>query len=274
MTILPGGIGASSGDTLVTTGVLFTSGDVYYVDSETGSDANGGKSRLDPKATLSSAVSAAFAGDMIVLLSTHAETLTAALAISKTLVIVGEGASSGLPTVKFTLNAAAANLFNITGDGVELRNIFFEEESKSCSAARILVNADRVTMHGCYFQIDGNLTPACVSLYTNAADIFLENCTFVSTSAAQSDPADNDPPSSAVSSENAITGLRIKGCVFDGGSIGFSGYALDLSDSAITDLRVEGMSLLRGADVSINASSTGYVQTPTVTGSSRVEGMY
>jgi hypothetical protein len=273
MTILPNGIGAASGVSLVTSGVLFTSGDIYYVSSVLGDDANSGKSDKDPKATFSSAYAASSAGDMMVLMTNHAETLTAAITISKRLTIVGCGQLSGLPTVKFTNNQAAGQLFTITTTGVEFRSIWFEEDAQANSAVKISTNQARTYFEDCYFQIDGNSNAACVQVNTGASDSCFRNCTFVSTSLAQDDPTNNDPPTTAVEITAVMNGMRLQGCVFDGGQVGFSDYALKGTAGAITNFRALDISLLRGADIAVTSSSTGYIHVTTSTGSTRVEGI-
>lgn len=266
--VYPDGLGGSSGDSLATAGGLhITDGlGVYFVDSATGNDSNAGTDRAQPKATLASAITAASDDEFIVLLDGHAETLTAEQAIAERLTIIGEGSSGGKPTVKFTMNSATAQMFNVTGTNVEFRNIFFEEQSQANSGSLISVNAGRFAMIGCYLEADGNSDAECVLLTGSAEEFWLESCTFVSTGTSVT-----DVPENAVRVSGAVADCTIRDCIFDGGTYGWeSGRAYD-ETAAVTRLRATGISLLRGASMRINASTVGYVQAGTRTGGARVE---
>src|SRR5688572_8640882 len=106
MKSFPSGIGASTGDSLLTAANLHITGDVWYVDSATGVDgASLGKQRLAPLDTLAQAVTNASDGDAIVFLAGHTETLTAVQTISKKLLLASEGAGIG-SMAAFTRNIA------------------------------------------------------------------------------------------------------------------------------------------------------------------------
>ena len=115
--------------------------------------------------------------------------------------------------------------------------------------------------------MDANDNAAGLQLNTGAGDIFLRNCTLISTQAANASPASNDPPSIGLEVTAAMSDLRLEGCVFDGGTIGFADpYALKASAAAVTRLRGVNMSFLRGADYTLNSSTTGYINVQTSTG--------
>lgn len=263
---LPNGVGASLGDALVLAKPLAMSGIPLYVSSVLGDDGNSGVSRKDPKATAGSAVTAASAGDWIVLAADHDETLTSALNISKALTIVGEGSSSGLPTAKFTNNQAAAALFTIGATDVQLVNIFFEEQDQACSVALITCAVARFLMRGCYFQADGNSNAAQLQFNTGAGDVQVDSTTFISTSTAQATASNNDPPQIGIEVTAAMSDLRMTGTVFDGGTIGWADNALKASAAAVTRLRGLQMSFINGADYDLHASTTGYLNPATSTG--------
>jgi hypothetical protein len=257
---------------------MYTSGVVYYVSSSLGSDANGGLSRLDPKATLASAVTAseALGGlNIITLMDGHAETLTAVQDIAAAVTIVGEGRSDGKPTVKLTNNQAAGIMIdvNASGNDVEFRNIWIEEDAQANSAVRVRTDLARTSFIDCYFECDGNSNAACLQVNTGASALYLKNCTFISTSAAQAAPASNDPPTIALEITAAVAGVKMEGCVFSGGNIGFSDYALKATAAAITNVRIETLSQLLGADVGFHGSSTGFIMPTTTTGACRTDGI-
>jgi hypothetical protein len=121
-------------------------------------------------------------------------------------------------------------------------------------------------MRDCYVEcgaFDGGFT---VSLGGGADTFRLYRCTFVSTATSGGGP----PPAAAVRNTLAVADLDIIDCVFDGGTYGWQyATALDLSPAAITRLRIENLTLLRGADYDINASTTGYVNVQSASGGIR-----
>lgn len=262
-TSLIDGIGAILGDRLALESPLIISGNVWYVLYSTGVDAASpaGRERLKPLKTLAQAVTNAAAGDIIVLLAGHAETLTAAQSLAKALTIIGEGTAGAASTATFTRNAAAASLFTCSIAGVEIRNVTFAASSQSTATARIVVSAGPCRFSGCYFQGNANDIGSWVSL--TAGSVRFDGCTFVSTSITT-------PPEEAIGSATAISDVEITDCVFDGGTVGFAnGYAIENITNAITRLRMEGVSLLRGADIALLSTTTGYVNV-TATGGGKV----
>lgn len=257
MPVHPNGLGQSLGDSLVVVGgPIYTTGKVWYVDSTVGSNSYDGRSDKRPLATLAQAQTNASNGDIIVLLADHAETYTSALTITKELVIAGAGSSSGNPTVTFTNNQSGGYLFNITADNVELRNIWFEEESQSNSFPTIASSGDNLRMVGCYMQLDENTAHAGVQLDQAAGEVaFIHNCTFVSTAAAI-----GSVPDTAIFKQGAGY-LRMVGVTLDGGSYGFEGgYAYDEDQGAGGETVVDQITLLRGADMRLHTSTVGFVQ--------------
>ena len=268
---LPNGLGDFiHGDTLGTTSPLQCSGNVWYVDSDNGTDAASpaGLNASRPLDTLAQAISNAAAHDIIVLLGTHNELLTSAVTINKTLTIIGAEALDGLPSARLRrTGGAAVSLLSITAEGVELRNIRFPVTQTSAVATeRIAFAAEGCRMVGCYVESGEYDTGPAVLLGAGTCDHFeARNCDFASTS-------ETTPPESLFKTAGAVAGLTLRSCSFSGGSEGFSNpYAVDLSAAAITRLRVEALNLELGADVKVHASSTGYVQTERATGSSRVD---
>lgn len=122
-------------------GSLFTTGKVWYVSSTKGSAGNVGTDPDFPLATLAGAQSAATAsvGDIVVVLPGHAETLTAALTLSKAGVsYIGLGVGLNRPTI--TVNGAIDGI-NITGANVSLNNFVFPAPGTDDQTADINVAA-------------------------------------------------------------------------------------------------------------------------------------
>lgn len=265
MPVYQTGLGETLGDSLVTTSNLYVGGTVLYV-HHTGSDSYAGTSRQAPKATIGSAVTASASGSLIVCLDGHTETLTGAVTLSNaSTVIVGAGQSSGKPTVKFTNNQAAAAAFVLSGTGCELRNIWLEEESQANSSTRITMSGLFTRLVGCYIESNGNSDAYDVTVSNSYVSI--RNNTFISTATAAS-----SLPVGCITG-TSISHIEVDGNTFDGGSYGYSGYALRLV-TAIAGLKGLDNSLLRDVDTTKPAvgADDGYIAFSTASGASQIEG--
>lgn len=230
------------------------SGQVWYVSSTSGTDDAGwGTDRQKPLATLAQAQTNAADDDVIVCLSLHAEILTAVLAITKRLTIVGEGGAAGAPSVTFQMNSAAnAILFSSSAISVSFRNIKFKTNLQTSTGARLSITGGAFKMRSCYFECSGTDEAAALSLGSGADNAVLRDNYFVSTATTIA-----DQPESGLKVAAAITNLSMEGNVFDDGTVGFSsGYAFHASTAAITRLEEEDSSYLRGAGQTIHASTT------------------
>lgn len=265
----PNGIGGTApGDSLDLARPLQTTGNVWYVSSLTGTNAASpaGQNREKPLATVAQAITNAVADDIIVFLPGHTETLTASQAVAKSLTFIGEGITGGLPAVSFTWNAAAGNMFNVTAAATEFRNLYFTAGQQNNSGFKIIMNggADDGLVRGCYFACGATDQGAAVILAANRVRI--ESSTFISTATLTS-----AQPLAAIMASGALTGLTMKDVVVSAGTVGFSNYAaVDLTGGTWTRLRLEGISLLLGADMTIPAAATGRVNVQLSTGGSRV----
>jgi len=265
---LPNGIGESLGDSLVTNEPLYMSGDVWYVDSESGSDAGGsaGQDRAAPLATLSQAVTNAADDDIVVLMSTHTEDIASTVTLSKRLTIVGAGQSEGKPTATLRLDDASASLLDVQSDQVQLRNIYFGPTQKAATGHQVEVGDNSsghsdVVIRGCYFELGGNDDAAAVYVHSTNSDVTLRSCTFKNESGSAQ-------AAQALYVETGATHVVLEGVVFDGGSQGFSDYYAAEIDA--TSLYAEEVSCLRGADLKLT-NSNGYAHVGTATGGSRVD---
>jgi hypothetical protein len=131
-------------------GSLFTTGRVFYVSSATGSNGNIGDDPSFPKATLAGAQSAATAssGDIIVVLPGHAETVTAAITLSKAGVsYIGLG--NGLVRPSITGNGTI-DAVDVTGANVTIENFQFPAPGTDDQTADINVSGAGVTIRNTY----------------------------------------------------------------------------------------------------------------------------
>jgi len=265
--VYPNGLGESLADSLAVNAPFYTTGAVWYVSHATGTDAAtpAGQNRTKPLATIGQAYTNATDGDVIVLMDGHTETRTAVLTLAKRLLIIGGGESDGKPTVKLTLDAAAASLFSITAAGVEIRNVWVQENTQTNATARIAVGAARARFKGCYFECGATDTGAAMQIGA-VTTVELEACTFVSTATLRT-----AQPLTAVSFNGTATDVRFRECTFDGGTVGFSAYwAVEGADDAVAGVTFEDCSLLRGADIIVNDDATGWVSGGTATESALI----
>lgn len=269
----PNGIGGTApGDSLDLARPLQTAGNIWYVSSLIGTDAGSpaGQNREKPLATVARAVLSALAGDTIVFLPGHTETLTATQAISATLTLIGEGTVSGKPAVSFIGNSVANDLFSIGAAGCELRNIYFPPNAQTNSSAKVDVLATDLLIKGCYFEQGATDTSTFGAVYIDAASsrFRCENTTFISVATLTS----AQPRAAIMCSAKALSIVTLNNVVVSAGTVGFSNYsAIDLSAAVSMDIRAESLSLLLGADMKLPANATGRVNIQLATGGSRVQ---
>jgi len=179
LTNFPGGL-SSFGIPVMGSGFIpTTTGKYFFVDSNTGSNSNDGRSPDSPLATIDYAIGLCTAnkGDVIVVMPGHAETISAAGGITADVAgisIIGLGVGSNKPTIRFSATAStflisAANvyvanlrvtstidevvkMFSVTAAYVTLDNIE-HFETASCQTIQFLLTsaaADYLTVKNCY----------------------------------------------------------------------------------------------------------------------------
>jgi hypothetical protein len=260
------GVGGTTGAAIALLSPLYTSGDIWYVSSSTGSDAAAprGKERIRPLATLAQACTNAAVGDIIVCLSGHAETLTSGQTFSEAnQLIIGEGSGSTRP--RFTRGADIV-MFNVTAAGVQFNNIYFPATTVASTSSRVKFAGVRNELIGCYFECGTLDNGAALETVTGASQVGITGSNyFVSTSTSTA-----SQPANAITVTNTITDLEIDTLVLDGGSSGWSDpYALKVS-GAITRMRATNVDLLGDSDVTIVTGTTGHFHIRNKTGSPRV----
>lgn len=258
------GLGSTLGDPLILQAAqMWVSSTVYWVDGNdsAASDSNPGTERRAPLATLEHAIGIATAYSIIVLADGHEETLTSSLLVQKDgIVIVGEGKSSGIPTVKLKFDHTSVGIA-LNNEFCEVRNVRFPERVQASTEPKVEAN-NGTTVVGCYFEADEN-SDGAEEIETSGA-VRIKDCTFLSTA---TDPS--EAPGPAVAQNGSF--LAVEGCVFDGGTTGWhKGYALEVTASD-AGLFAENISLLRGADVKVLISTTGWVHVGTSTGAARID---
>lgn len=277
MRILSNGIGVGVGDVLLTNEPLHISGNVWFVDNgDTNANDAASPQGLSPEYPLESlfqAITNATTGDIIVLRSTHDEEWGNTLVLtSKALTIVGEGRTGGAPSARLKCDSGAGELLTLGTVRTQLRNIRFGPGSVAAAYESVVVGsgADGSQIIGCQFEAGDNDT-AAYAVKLASSGVILEDCVFKSVG---TDPT--AAPVGLLATTGALEGIIMKRCSFDNGVSGFSGasgygYAADLSDSALSDLYIESLSLLRGADMKLHSgTSRSIVHVATCTGASKV----
>ena len=265
----PNSIGLGiSGDYLAGLPNLATTGQVWYVDSASGADdvSPRGLSPEYPLATLDQAVTNSATGDIVVLKSTHDETLTAQITMTKRLTIVGLGSSSGVPLACLTNNVAGNNMLEYSSAPWEIRNVRFKEDGASATLAKLKLGTD-CKVDGCLFEVgdDDPQAYAAVEMGTSSA-IHIVDSTFRSVG------TDATTPPGPLITSLVVTDTLIQRCTFSAGITGFygnSGYGVYLN-ATMVNLVLEDLTL-QGCDIYVASASTGRYNVVSSTGSARVE---
>lgn len=258
----PSGIGQTLGDSLVTGRPLVSSYTAYFVNSVGGDDTNNtGLDANNPFATLSKAVSAAATATVtpiIVLMSGHTETMTSTVTPSVGTIIVGGGASGGLPTVKLKMNASNTIMLTCSAAGVQVRNVWFQSNVQASNVARVKFTGINGFISGCYFECGQLDNAAGLEFGTGGSGGISQSCTFISTAALTT-----GKPTSGLLVSAALTDIAVLAGSFSDGVFGFTTNAFHTT-ATITRLRAD-FALLLGANASLG-SATGYAMV-TSTGS-------
>jgi hypothetical protein len=264
--IYSAGIGGTSGADLATVSPLYASGQAWYVLSTTGVDgaSPAGLDRQKPLATLAQAVTNSAAGDVIVCLSTHVETLSSAQTIAKAdLKLLGEGSGSNRP--RFT-RAADINMFDVTAGGFVCWNIYFPETTTTASTkSRLRTAAAMTVVRDCYFECGVKDTGPAFETITGASQILVRDTSFVSTAGSLT-----TQPHSAIKVTNALTDLELEAVSLDGSTYGWSNQHAFNGAAAVTRLRGLNVDLLNNSDATFATGTTGYFAVRYATGSARV----
>lgn len=187
ITNFPNGISSFGMPVLPGAGVIPpTTGSVFFVYSGTGNNLNDGKTPASPLATITKAISlcTANAGDLIICMPGHAESISGAAAIAVNVAgisIIGLGNKNLRPAI--TLHTTATTIA-ISAANVTLYNL------QILTDVDAVVKCFNITAAGCTLDtIDFVETAACAALQfvltsTAADDLTIQNCTWEQTATA------------------------------------------------------------------------------------------
>jgi hypothetical protein len=262
----PNGLGAT-GSLIGDKEPFATSGDVWFVDSATGTDAASprGLNEKMPLATLVQAVANAADGDTIVLAATHDETLLANLDIDKKLSVLGSGNSSGIPSaiLRTSVSSAYGALSFSSGSAGSLLSNVRIIAAAAQSGVQVYIGAEHnIVLDSLRFEVDQGHDYSLK--IAGVIGCLVQRCTFVSI-------METDP-------ESAPRAVFLEGCedilfvepVFDAGAYGwYQGIAM-YTNGPQHNVRMIDATLLRGSDVSMYAASTGAYNVSSSSGQGRV----
>ena len=236
-------------------------GDVFWLNSALGNDANAGTNRSEPKATITSAIAAATAnnGDLIIIEPSHEETITAEIDVDKAGIrILGLGSGSTKP--RFTVDFAGDG-FNITANRVELNNLKFPIGTTANNTSRINLASPGSRVFGCVFECGENDIET-ITIPTAGKDCEINACTFTIV---------EDGPDSGIEIESATAlGLKVIGCQFDGGDFNFDSGAI-FSSVSHTEFLYRDNVLINQAHIIHNSESKGQAAGTVMGDGSRLE---
>lgn len=188
---------------------LYTTGNIYFVDSNNGASTNSGLTSDQPLDTTANAISlvTANAGDFIILMPNHAETCAAETNLSKAgMTILGLGNGTNRPTITST---ATASSWTFTADNITISNIVFQNNIDNQVEVIDIADAEYATVDNCEF-LEGSAKQYLIGIsITNAgADhVTITNCKLFAPSAG---------PSAGISIGVAASYIEIGNCWIEG----------------------------------------------------------
>lgn len=252
--------GGSVGARLATRRPVYSSGQRWYLSSVIGNDTYNGRNREKPFATLSAAHTAAAAGDIIQALPGHSENLAAAQTFNKAgIKLLGEGEGASLP--RFTCTGTV-NMFDVTAAGLLFESIYFPA-STAVATSRVRVATANVRFYGCTWECGASDTNRAVSLITGASQVRFYGCEFKSTASVVT-----AQPAVGLEVVNAVTDVELEQVIFNGGTVGFSDYALK-GTAAITRFLGIDVQFINEADFFFATGTSGDFHISSGSGSAR-----
>lgn len=249
--IYPGGLNlagtvfANGPATLQLAGPTYFSGGIQWLDTISGNNTNAGTLPELPVATLAQAVTNSAANGIIVIGAGSSESLSGSQSLALAgLSIFGCGTGSSRPRYTCT---GVVDMFAASAAGVWIEGIYFPA-STAAATDRIGLQAANATVKDCYFECGANDTNRALRIHTGANSTRVEGCSFVTTA---SRPAIGLEISAAVSDSTLVN------CTFDGGSYGWSDYALKIS-AAATRTRIFSPTLTNRSDIGATVTATTY----------------
>lgn len=238
-------------------------GDVFWVDSGTGSNTQKGTERR-PFATWVYAMNRCTAdnGDIIMVKAGHAETITANTSLAKAgVATIGLGNSDNRPTFTGT---AAIDDFDIGADDMSIVNLIFTHTTAAATAI-INVGADNCVISGCKFVCPLYAEEAVICEFESDG-LVVEDCVFEVTAngpntAILIEKSTTSSPANIRISRNLFNGMSLTNA-WDNGSVYSTGIPTNILIENNTFMYIA--SSMGG--VELTAAATGVIQRNTFGG--------
>jgi hypothetical protein len=235
-------------------GAEMTTGNVFFLDSSTGSDGSSmGRSQKHPFKTLDYAISQCTAtnGDVIYVFPGHTETTTAIGLDVAGVTAIGIGHGRARPT--FTATTAATDLMDVTAANFKIQNLRLVGAASGVTSL-ISLAANDFMCEGCV--IEQAATPLIGVIVTGGYDRFhFKDCLFLGTAAGPNASIDLQGSGNCVD-------WTVEGCTFNYESSAGLDEAGIRSDKTDTGVLVSGCRFI-GMDataIDFNSSSTGLLE--------------
>lgn len=239
----------------------FTTGNVWYVNSATGSDTAGyGYSADAPLKTIGYAVATAAVasnGDRVYVMPGHTETLTGAAGINMStagVTLIGLGTGRTRPVISYTTNAAAS--FDVNGANCSIENIVFKPIGVATVTAAVNVKAADCWIRKCEFEFADATNQAAISILTNASAnrMKVEDCWF---------HGSNNGTSTAIKIVGGDAS-KIVNCDFSGAFTATGGIVItnttDATNLIIDHCSFQNYTAMNTKSIVLTASTTGYIK--------------
>lgn len=242
---LAGTVFANGPSTLQFDGSVEFSGAIQWLDTIDGNDANAGSLPVLPVKTLAQAVTNSAANGIIVIGEGSAESLGSSQSLAlANLSIFGCGVGSSRPRYTCT---GTVDMFAVSGAGTWIENIYFPA-STAAATDRIGLAAANCTVKDCYFECGASDTNRALRVHTGANSTRVDGCSFVTTALR---------PAIGLEVSAAVTDPVIVSCTFNGGSYGWTDYALKVSAGA-TRLRYTDLTFANHSNLGHTVTGTTY----------------
>lgn len=241
---LAGTVFANGPATLQLAGPAYLSGSVQWLDTINGNDANAGSLPELPVKTLAQAVTNSAANGVIVIGAGSSESLSSSQTIALAgLSIFGCGTGSSRPRYTCT---GTVNMWNLSAAGIWVEGFYFPA-STAVATSRVISAADNQVVKDCYFECGTNDTNRALN-FSGGNNCKADGCSFVVTASR---------PAIGIQIPNAVTDTTIVNCTLDGGSYGWSDYALKVSGAALRT-RVINPTLANRSDIGFTVTGASY----------------
>lgn len=242
---LAGTVFANGPATLQLAGSTYFSGAIQWLDTIDGNDANAGSLPELPVKTLAQAVTNSAANGIIVVGAGSSESLSGSQSLALAgLSIFGCGTGSSRPRYTCT---GAVDMFAVSAAGVWIEGFYFPA-STAAATSRIAFTAASGHVVDCYFECGASDTNRALRIHTAAANTRVDGCSFVTTASR---------PAIGLEVSAAVADTYINACTFNGGSYGWSDYALKVS-AAATRVRGRNLTFTNRADYGHTVTATTY----------------